>query len=250
MSKRPPTRDLDSLHITQNPPGAQKEKVRQRAVPLSCEYDHLPFVHEQFGGTYVEEPEPVEPKRPRARRSRRPYAELRAASAFSFLDGASLPEDLIHHAAERGLPAMALVDTNGVYGAPRFYTAARKAGIRALVGAELVMAPADGSEMPRDRAGKPVHGDRLTVLVENRAGYRNLCKLITAGALNHPKGQARFSWDLVEQYAVGLHCLTRADEATIRRISGIFPGRTHLELQRHQLREEEHRNQMLVSLAA
>ena len=56
-----------------------------------------------------------------------PYAELRAASAFSFLDGASLPEDLVARAAELGLPAIALVDRNGISGAPRFYKAARAA---------------------------------------------------------------------------------------------------------------------------
>src|SRR5207248_610956 len=120
----------------------------------------------------------------------RPYAELRAASAFSFLDGATLPEDLIGTAVQRELPAMALVDRNGVYGAPRFYTAAKKCGIRALVGSELVL---DG-------------GNRVTVLVRNRKGYKNLCKLITAGAANRPKGDARFTLDLIEEYAEGLHC--------------------------------------------
>src|SRR4029453_4986985 len=66
-----------------------------------------------------------------------PYAELHAASAFSFLDGASLPEDLVDRAAALELPAVALVDANGVYAAPRFYQAAREAGIKALVGAEV-----------------------------------------------------------------------------------------------------------------
>jgi error-prone DNA polymerase len=62
---------------------------------------------------------------------------MRAASAFSFLDSAALPEDLMAIAAQRDLPAMALVDTNGVYGAPRFYGAAKKTGVHALVGVEL-----------------------------------------------------------------------------------------------------------------
>ncbi|MDQ6800401.1 MAG: PHP domain-containing protein, partial [Acidobacteriota bacterium] len=101
--------------------------------PLSCEYDHLAFVPKKFGGTQSEDAHEKTPKKPK--RSKRPYAELRAASAFTFLDGASLPEDLVYQAAEKYLPAMALVDTNGVYGAPRFYTAAKKAGVRALVGA-------------------------------------------------------------------------------------------------------------------
>src|ERR1043166_7225516 len=113
---------------------------------------------------------------------------MRASSAFSFLDGATLPEDLIGTAAERGVEAMALIDRNGVYGAPRFYTAAKKTGVRALVGAELVLA----------------EGKRASLLVGDRTGYKNLCKLITAGAMGRPKGEALYSWDLIEQYADGL----------------------------------------------
>ncbi len=139
-------------------------------------------------------------------------------------------------AAERDLPAMALIDRNGVYGAPRFYWAAQKTGVRARVGAELVLETGDGD-------------DRLSVLVENRTGYRNLCRLLTAGALAHPKGQARYSWKLIEEHAAGLRCLTRADEAAVHKISGIFSGRTHVELQRHFRRDEEHQNVRLVDLA-
>src|SRR5579864_5376127 len=70
-----------------------------------------------------------------------PYVELHGASAFSFLRGASLPEDLMERAAEVEMPAVALVDVHGVYGAPRFYQAARRTGVRALVGAEVVLSP-------------------------------------------------------------------------------------------------------------
>jgi error-prone DNA polymerase len=182
--------------------------------------------------TYKPEASPA-PKAKRGTRGR-PYAELRAASAFSFLDGASLPEDLMHVAAEQELPAMALLDRNGVYGAPRFFSAAKKLDVRALMGAELDM---DGD------AG------RISLLVENHTGYRNLCRLLTAGAFGRPKGEARYDWKLLEQHAAGLHCLTRADEATVHKISGIFAGRTHIELQRHQQRDEEHHNVRLIDLA-
>jgi len=238
-STRKPTRNLDALRITYAPPGAVKEKIKDRAtVPQSREYDHLPYVHEKFGGTRPDaEPEETPPKR-RGKKAKRPYAELRAASAFSFLDGASLPEDLMCHAAEKDLPAMALVDTNGVYGAPRFYSAAKKTGLRALVGSELVMENA-----------AEVGGATLSVLVASRTGYKNLCKLITAGAAGREKGKARFTWDLIEQYNEGLHCLTRADDATVGKIAGIFKKRTHVELQRHFRRDEEHQNLRLVDLA-
>ncbi len=230
-----PTRDLDALAITHHPPGAQKEKVKERAaaVPLSCEYDHIPYVHEQWGGTYKEEEDAPPPKKRKPKKTNRPYAELRAASSFSFLNGSSLPEDLIYQAIQKDLPAMAIVDANGLYGAPRFHTAARKNGVKALIGSEL--------RMDETRT--------ITLLVENRAGYKNLCRLLTAGALEHPKGEARYTWELIEQHAAGLHCLTRADDATVHKISGIFSGRTHVELQRHFNREEEHHNVRLVDLA-
>jgi len=160
------------------------------------------------------------------------YAEIHSASAFSFLAASSLPEDLVHQASEKGIEAMALVDKNGVYGAPRFFTAAKKAGIRALVGSEITT---DGTE--------------LVLLVENRTGYKNLCKLITAGAAGRAKGDAQFTWELVEEHAAGLHCLTRGDENRIDKIAGIFKKRTHVELQRHHIREEEHRNVALIDTA-
>jgi DNA polymerase III alpha subunit len=67
------------------------------------------------------------------------YVELHAASAFSFLQGASLPETLVERAAALGYSAIALLDADGVYGAPRFYKAAARAGLRAIVGAELTI---------------------------------------------------------------------------------------------------------------
>jgi hypothetical protein len=227
---RKPTRNFDSLSITHDPPGARKEKLREIAVPESTSYDHLPHVHEKFGGT-LEESAPLKtptalhgdvgsgivdgalrtPDSGAARSTRdrrqlppRPYAELRAASAFSFLDGATLPEDLVEVAASCGFPAMALVDRNGVYGAPRFYSAAKKAGLRPLVGAELVLE-------------KPAGQTHLTLLVENRTGYRNLCRLITAGAMGKEKGAASYTWERIEQHAEGLHCLTGGDEGPIAR---------------------------------
>ncbi len=116
MAEGPPTRDFIGPYgcgLHPNGPGARKEKARVR----------------------VFERPPVPAKRVR------PYAELRVASAFSFLNGSSLPEDLVARAAALDLPALALVDTNGLSGAPRFWKAAKQAGIKALVGAEVTIAP-------------------------------------------------------------------------------------------------------------
>ena len=129
---------------------------------------------------------------PKRRRGTPPYAELHAASSFSFLRGSSQPEDLVARAAALGLPAVALIDRNGVSGAPRFYKAAREAGIRALVGAEAVIDRPQASTVSRQREERPMLDDqetRVHLLVRSRQGYRNLCRLLTAGALRPPQGR-------------------------------------------------------------
>ena len=205
---------------------------------------------------------------PKRRRGTPPYAELHAASSFSFLRGSSQPEDLVARAAALGLPAVALLDRNGVSGAPRFYKAAREAGIRALVGAEAVIDRPQASAVSRQREERPALDDqetRVHLLVRSRQGYRNLCRLLTAGALNHPKGEARIDWTLLEEHAAGLHCLAgaatdpvgralareglEAAQRQFERLHAVFPGRLHVELVRHGIRAEEHRNQALVRLA-
>ena len=171
-------------------------------------------------------------------------------------------------AAALELPAVALLDRNGVSGAPRFYKAAREAGIRALVGAEAVIDRPQASAVSRQREERPMLDDqetRVQLLVRSRQGYRNLCRLLTAGALNHPKGEARIDWTLLEEHAAGLHCLAgaaadpvgralareglEAAQRQLERLHAVFPGRLHVELARHGIRAEEHRNQALVRLA-
>src|ERR1043166_3644911 len=111
------------------------------------------------------------------------YVELHACSAFSFLRGGSFPEQLAEVAAELQMPAIALCDRNGVYGAQRFSVAAREHGVRPIVGAELSME--DGGILP--------------VLVENRAAYKNLCELLTQAHLRSEKGKGEIKWDELPQ---------------------------------------------------
>src|SRR5262249_46435464 len=116
------------------------------------------------------------------------YCELHCCSAFSFLRGGSFPEQLAEAAAELEMPAIALLDRNGVYGAQRFSVAARDHGVRPIIGAELSME--DGSILP--------------VLVENRSGYKNLCELLTQAHLRSEKGKCAVRWDELPQFAPGL----------------------------------------------
>src|SRR5512134_1417546 len=127
------------------------------------------------------------------------YTELHAASAFSFLDGASLPETLVERAAELGYSALALLDRDGVYGIPRFHLAAKRAGLKAIIGAELSVA-SSGSTADRRVMGLPV-------LVASREGYRNLCRLITRMKLRAPKGEGALTLEEFEGFTTGLVAL-------------------------------------------
>ncbi|MGH9535005.1 MAG: PHP domain-containing protein, partial [Terriglobales bacterium] len=205
------------------------------------------------------------PLHPGARR----YAELHAQSAFSFLAGASLPEALAATAAERGLDAVALVDRGGVYGAPRFHQAAKKLGLRALVGADLGVAieaamPANGAGRLGPEAGEPEpDGPRLVLLAENRQGYQNLCRLITCVKLRAAKGGGAAALTEVEAFASGLIALAGAEwrhhPAALDRLAGIFgsqgsfprgPGRLYAEVQRHYRREQTAAHRAWLAAAA
>ncbi len=110
-----------------------------------------------------------------------PYVEMHAASAFSFLQAASQPESLIERAVELEMPAMALLDHNGVYGSARFHTSAKQNGVRAHVGAEISVSDfgirlTPPAWLPHRHEAEPV---RLPLLCESRVGYQNLCQLIT-----------------------------------------------------------------------
>src|SRR6195256_6307662 len=120
-----------------------------------------------------------------------PYIELHACSAFSFLRGASFPEQLEETAAELEMPALALLDLNGVYGAQRFSVAARENNVRPIIGCELEME--DGSILP--------------VVVENRTGYKNLCELLTQAHLRSEKGKCAVQWSELPEFAQGIVAL-------------------------------------------
>src|SRR5271165_3569232 len=212
------------------------------------------------------------------------YIELHARSAFSFLEGASLPEELAAVCAQLGMPAMALLDTDGVYGAPRFHLAANKAKIKAHIGTEVAANLSSpqrhrGTENTNQKSKVNNHkitnssvslclcGEfRLPLLVASRTGYQNLCRLITKMKLRAKKGEGSVTAPELEEHAEGLICLTGGDEGPLAaalhqggldearrqvdQLIGIFgPKNVYVELQRHFHREEESRNRAAIDLA-
>ncbi len=119
------------------------------------------------------------------------YAALWAKSNFSFLEGASRPEELIEQAHSLGLSALALTDRDGLYGAVRAHVKARELGLKLIHGAQMSVE----------------QHSSLVLLAHSRAGYANLCGLITTGRLRSPKGHCNVSWSEVQEHASGLMAL-------------------------------------------
>ena len=178
------------------------------------------------------------------------YIELHSRSAFSFLEGSSLPEDMAAMCAKFNMPAMALLDTDGIYGAPRFHHAAEKIGIKAHIGAEVTCE----------------NSFRLPLLVSSRPGYQNLCRLITKMKLRAKKGEGAVLPKELEQHAEGLICLTggangplatvlqqggiEAASKQVEQLIALFGRKNvYIELQRHFHREEESCNRAAIDIA-
>jgi error-prone DNA polymerase len=197
------------------------------------------------------------------------YVELHAASAFSFLEGASQPEGLVERAVELEMSAVGLMDRNGVYGSARFHTSAKRNSIRAHIGAEIAVSSFGArltppAWLPHQHVPEPV---RLPVLCESRAGYQNLCQLITQFKMREAnKCEGAASLEDLQQYNIGLVCLTGGEEGPLAAAlvaGGEMAGRkvveqliqifgkenVYVELQRHQEREEEWRNQAAIRIA-
>jgi error-prone DNA polymerase len=169
------------------------------------------------------------------------FVELHCHSAYSFLDGASLPEELAVRAVELGYDALALTDHDGLYGSLEFAYAAKALGLRPITGSELTLA--DGSH--------------VTLLVETTQGYANLCRLITA-AHGHERLNPRLDPALLEERKDGLVCLSgcarrglavRDPNGAARLARAFGPDRFYVELQRPYERGDTRRNAALRALA-
>jgi error-prone DNA polymerase len=210
-------------------------------IELQPEFPHRTRKKERLGS---------DPCGVRSRPRQVPYVELHAHSSYSFLDGASLPEELAVQAAELGYPVLALTDHDGVYGSLEFAHAAKYFGVRPITGAEVTLA---------DRS-------HVTLLVETQQGYANLCRLLTAahahtrppGKETQPPAEPALDQALLEQLADGLVCLSgcarhglavRNPNAAARLARAFGRDRFFVELQRPYERGDARRNAALRRLA-
>jgi error-prone DNA polymerase len=197
-----------------------------------------------------------------------PYVELHCHSVYSFLDGVSLPEELLQSASELGHKAIALTDHNSVSGSMELALLAEGSGVRAIHGAEIDLAPgvrARGGPVPSgpsppDRAVPVGPGRHLTLLVRNARGWSNLCRILTRAheRTRERRERAEPAADLqtVLEHSEGLVCLTGCpargvhDEPSVRRLLEAFgPEGLRVELQRPYARHDRARNRMLTALA-
>src|SRR6266550_96702 len=212
------------------------------------------------------------------------YVELHARSAFSFLQGASTPEELIATGAELKMPSMALLDQDGLYGAARFHLAGKRLGVKAHIGAEITVQSPTSKVQRQPRSKQTLDIGRGTLdlqnnvmsvplLVQNRTGYKNLCRLITLMKMRVPKhakpGECAVTPDELAEHAEGLICLTGGSDGPLAKdnhhgdtedtekaqrtaewMIDVF-GRENVyaELQRHFNRAQEARNHAVIEIA-
>ncbi|MGA8740160.1 MAG: error-prone DNA polymerase [Terracidiphilus sp.] len=198
------------------------------------------------------------------------YIELHASSAFSFLGGASEPESFVERAVELEMPAMAMADRNGLYGAARFHTSAKLNKVKAHIGVEIAVSsfgnrlvPAEW--LPHHYSDEP---PRIVLLCASQVGYQNLCQLITRFKMREStKTEGAATFDDLEEFSSGLICLTGGEEGplaaalnsageaaartSLDRLTSIYGhSNLYVELQRHHQREEEYRNAALLNIAS
>ncbi len=150
------------------------------------------------------------------------YTPLLTKSAYSFLEGASLPEEFVEEAHVHGLRALAITDRDGVYGVVRAHVRAQELGVRLITGA--TMSIDDGSF--------------VTLLAQNRAGYANLCRLITRGRLRRPKGECSVSRDEVCELSADLIALWNGDYYSGASLRAAFEDRLYALVTRHRRADE------------
>ena len=179
------------------------------------------------------------------------YVPLWCKSNFSFLEGASHPDELVERAHALGIPALALTDRDGVHGVVRAHVKARELGVSLIVGAEVTVEAAtsdDAAAGPGVAGGAPASPSTCVLLAMNRTGYANLCRLITTGRLRRPKGESCVTWPEICARADGLIALWGGDRSllihdevprsVIASMRDAFGDRLYAMVSRHRRAEE------------
>ena len=181
------------------------------------------------------------------------YVALWCKSHFSFLEGASRPDELVEQAHALGLPALALTDRDGVHGAVRAHVRARALGLSLVLGSEVTVgaedrAGATGDAPPEPATDTPPASSTCVLLATDRTGYANLCRLVTTGRRRRPKGESCVTWPEVCAHARGLIALWGGDrsvlvrdevpQAVIEAMREAFGDRLYAMVSRHRRAEE------------
>lgn len=181
------------------------------------------------------------------------FVHLHLHSQYSLLDGTTRIDDLVQRAAELGQPAVALTDHGNMFGAVKFYEAARRTGVKPIIGCEVYVAP--GSRFDKGAKNGGGRAYHMLLLAQNQTGYNNLCELVTRGFTEGMYYFPRIDRELISQHAEGLICtsaclrgevndhLLHGREEAAREAAGfykdLFPGRYYLELQNHGMEEDK-----------
>ncbi|HUP10334.1 MAG TPA: DNA polymerase III subunit alpha [Caldimonas sp.] len=185
------------------------------------------------------------------------FVHLRTHTEYSVVDGTLRIDDAVAAAASDGQPALAITDLGNLFGAIKFYGAARRAGVKPILGVDVWLEPEPGEKTP----------SRLLLLVQDRRGYHHLCDLLSRGWLtNTPRGQPLLCWEWLETLGAGLIALSGAEQGAVgrallagddaraaglaARLAALFPGRFYIELQRAGLAQQEAHVAAAVALAA
>jgi error-prone DNA polymerase len=205
------------------------------------------------------------------------YVELHCHSGYSFLDGASHPEELVLAARDLGYPALALTDHDGLYGSMEFAQAARAEGLQAVTGAEVTISgilervggsepSSHPSEAPPHRPDTPVDRSHAVVLAETPTGYANLCRILTRCRMESPREDPHLPLDVLLEHGDGIIVLTGCRKGVLARalewggtsgaerlartlLEGLGPTGLFVELQEHRVRGDGRRNRALGTLA-
>lgn len=194
----------------------------------------------------------------------RQFAHLHLHTQYSLLDGANKIPDVLEHAHKLGQPAIAMTDHGNVHGAIEFYKEAKRIGIKPIIGCELYVTTGSRfDKRPKEQGGAPTH--HLTVLVQDLAGYRNLCKLVSLAYKEGFYFKPRVDHELLRGLSGGLIALSgclagefagavevdneRAARALVEEYSEIFGDRFYFEVQPHQIPEQRKLNQACAEFA-